>query len=318
MVLVLRALGLGDFLAGLPALRGVREAFPGQALVLAASPRLGALALWSGAADHVLPSNGLRPVAVAPPEVAINLHGKGPQSHRLLLRTGARRYLWYENAQVPESLGGPRWQEEEHEVLRWCRMLREHRVGADPSQLDLAPPPLPGRFSDLAGATLIHPGASTAARRWPPDRWAAVARSEAALGRQVVHTGGSDEVELAHRVADPGGVPRERVLAGSLDVLELAGVVAGAGRVLSADTGVAHLATALRRPSVVLFGPTPPTLWGPPVERDWHRALWAGLTGEPRGEEPHPGLLAITVDEVLAAIAELPPGRSSNLADSLG
>jgi len=73
--------------------------------------------------------------------------------------------------------------------------------------------------------------------------------------------------------------------------------------VVSGDTGIAHLATAYRRPSVVLFGPVPPRRWGPPPDRPYHRAIWHGTRAE-RGDDPgpavHPALLKIRVDEVLA------------------
>lgn len=71
------------------------------------------------------------------------------------------------------------------------------------------------------------------------------------------------------------------------------------------DTGVAHLATALGRPSVVLFGPTPPSAWGPPPGRHRHRVLWAGRAGDPRAAVPDPGLLDIAVADVLAALVAL-------------
>jgi ADP-heptose:LPS heptosyltransferase len=74
---------------------------------------------------------------------------------------------------------------------------------------------------------------------------------------------------------------------------------------VSGDTGVAHLATALRTPSVVLFGPTPPDEWGPPPGRPAHRVLWAGRRGDPHGDAPDPGLLEISVGDVLAALAAL-------------
>jgi ADP-heptose:LPS heptosyltransferase len=111
-------------------------------------------------------------------------------------------------------------------------------------------------------------------------------------------------VQLARAVAG-AVVPPEAVLAGRTDVLELAALVAGAGRVVCGDTGVAHLATALGRPSVVLFGPTPPAEWGPPAVPH-HVALWAGRRGDPLAAEPDPGLLAIGVDDVRAALAQLP------------
>jgi hypothetical protein len=53
---------------------------------------------------------------------------------------------------------------------------------------------------------------------------------------------------------------------------------------------------------VLLFGPTSPALWGPPENRPWNRALWAGRTGDPHADRPDPGLLEIQVSDVLAAL----------------
>jgi Glycosyltransferase family 9 (heptosyltransferase)/Glycosyl transferase family 2 len=100
-------------------------------------------------------------------------------------------------------------------------------------------------------------------------------------------------------------------LAGSADLLALARAVAAAGRVVCGDTGVAHLATALGTPSVVLFGPVPPTEWGPPPDRPWHRALWAGTRGDPHGLQPDRGLLEISVGQVVDELAALPERRGS-------
>jgi ADP-heptose:LPS heptosyltransferase len=86
--------------------------------------------------------------------------------------------------------------------------------------------------------------------------------------------------------------------------------VAGAGRVVCGDTSIAHLATATGTPSVVIFGPTDPARRGPPVDRPWHRALWTGRSGDAEGREPDPGLLQVTVDDVLAALADLPANPS--------
>jgi ADP-heptose:LPS heptosyltransferase/uncharacterized protein YjbJ (UPF0337 family) len=293
-LLAYRALGLGDLLTGVPALRALRDAFPGHELVLAAPASLAPLAALTGAVDRVLDTAPLAPPALTAPDVAVNLHGRGPESHRGLLSIEPRRLIAFASPAAPWD--GPAWRAGEHEVRRWCRLLAESGIPADPARLALRPP---ARVAASAGATVIHPGAASASRRWPPERWAAVARAELQAGRRVVITGSAAERELATRVARAAGLPRGDVLAGRTGVLELASVVAGAGRVLCGDTGVAHLATAFGVPSVVLFGPTPPSEWGPPPERPQHVALHRGGRGDPHGGSPDPGLLEITVDDVL-------------------
>jgi ADP-heptose:LPS heptosyltransferase len=132
-----------------------------------------------------------------------------------------------------------------------------------------------------------------------------VARAERAAGRPVAITGAADERPVALRIAEAAGVEPERVLAGSTDVRGLAAAVAAAGRVICGDTGVAHLATAFGTPSVVLFGPVPPAEWGPPPDRERHRALWAGRRGDPHGAVCDPGLLEIGPDAAVRALAAL-------------
>ena len=298
MLVVLRALGLGDLLTGLPALRALGDAFPGHRRLLATDPVLEPLVRLAGVADEVLPARGLEPVPAPPhPDVAVNLHGRGPESTRLLAGLRPRRLVAFAHPDVPETAGCPEWRSQEHEVERWCRLLWECGIPASPGRLEL------DVEAQRTGATVVHPGAAAPSRRWPVDRWAEVARCERRDGRDVVITGGPGEVESATAVAAAAGLPGDAVLAGRTSVLELAGVVAGAELVLSGDTGVAHLATATGTPSVVLFGPTPPSLWGPPPDRPIHTVLWAGRRGDPLGDVPDPGLLRITVDEVLAAMA---------------
>ena len=306
-LLILRALGLGDLLTAVPALRAIADAFPVHRRVLAAPRSLAPLVALTGAVDKVVDTKPLAPLAASlcGADVALNLHGQGPQSHRVLLDARTQRLISFANPGVPESAGSPPWRAGEHEVGRWCRLLEGCGIPADPSRLDLSPPSRPVPES-ARGATLIHPGAASASRRWPADRWAAVARSEAARGRAVVVTGGPGEVGLARSVAEGAGLEEAAVYAGRTDLLELASVVAAAGRVVCGDTGVAHLATALRTPSVVIFGPVSPAEWGPPPDRPWHRTIWAGSSGDPHAESPDPGLLEIRVSAVLEALVELP------------
>ena len=359
-LLALRALGLGDLLTGLPALRALRDGFPAHELVLAAPRALAPLAVASEAVDSVSDVHGIDAAALAgrlpagPWDLAVNLHGRGPQSSRALLALGPRRLVAWACPQA--GVDGPVWRCDEHEVSRWCRLLSEVGIPADASRIDLKLPVEPtgpvdptgpvGRVPErLVGATVIHPGAAAPSRRWPARRWGLVAAAEAASGRRVLVTGSSAEAPLVAAVivasaglmrrsgvgsAQQVGVPAatqppdkpasahegayqdaHRDISGvdrlvGADVMTLAAHVAVAGRVVCGDTGVAHLATALRRPSVVLFGPTSPARWGPPPERRQHVALWAGRTGDPHAERPDPGLLAISVSDVLAALDGLP------------
>lgn len=306
-VLTLRALGLGDLLTAVPALRAVRRAFPQAHHQLAAPAVLEPLAMATGAVDEFLAVDELAPIPrrAHGPDLAVNLHGSGPESHRLLMDARPNRLVAFRHPDVPESHDGPGWDNSEHEVSRWCRLLEHHGMPSDPPDLDVDPPagPVPNA---AVGATVVHPGAKAPARRWPWQRFAAVARAERRTGRAVVVTGGPDEVTLAARVAEAAGLSEDVVLAGRTDLAALARVVRVAGRVVCGDTGVAHLATAVGTPSVVVFGPMSPDRWGPPANRPQHRILWAGRTGDPLGDVTFPGLLDVTVDEVVAALEDLP------------
>jgi ADP-heptose:LPS heptosyltransferase len=312
-VVALRALGLGDLLTAVPALRALAAGIPGSRLTLVTpSPFAPLVALAEPEAGRidVVGADGLRslPAPALAAGLAVNLHGRGPQSHRLLLGAEARRLHAFRHPGVRQSAGGPEWDAAEHEVERWCRLVAALGIEADPARLGLRPPP-GCEDHPLAGATVIHPGAADPARRWPASRFGAVARAERAAGRRVVVTGAAAEAGLAGRVARAAGVDADDVLAGRTTLLELAAVVAAAGRLVCGDTGVAHLATAFGTPSVLLFGPTPPDQWGPPrdpLARERHRVLWAGRRGDPHGSEPDSGLLEITVEDVTDAMGALP------------
>ncbi|MFC0598273.1 glycosyltransferase family 9 protein [Streptomyces palmae] len=316
-VLVLRALGLGDLLTAVPALRALRRAHPDHALVLAAPGRLAEAAGATGLVDRLLPTGDGpgRPVpprldwSGPPPEVAVDLHGNGPLSHRLLSALAPGRLLAYAHSAIP-GVPGPPWREDEHERARWCRLLAWYGLPADPDDLRI---PVPRRRSPAPGALVIHPGADAPARRWPPERYAAVARALHTAGHRVVITAGAGEGPLARRVATLAGLPaRSALLGGAADVpfADLAALVAQARAVLAGDTGLAHLASALGTPSVTLFGPVAPRLWGPPP-LPLHRVLWHPDPGDPprpgdaHGGHPDARLLRITTAEVLGAVADL-------------
>jgi ADP-heptose:LPS heptosyltransferase len=313
-LLILRALGIGDLLTAVPAIRALARAFPEHERALAAPESLRPLIelvdseTGEAAVDRIVDAYELGPLAPAAerPDVAVNLHGRGPQSHRLLLAQRPRQTLWFESEHVPESAGSPRWRAGEHEVDRWSRLLSDSGLSCRPDWLALRPPSgeAPG---GARGATVLHPGAASAARRWPAERFAEVARAERERGYRVVITGANEDAVAAREIGRLAGLPATSVLAGRTDLGDLSRVIAAAGRVVCGDTGVAHLATAFGTPSVVLFGPCPPAEWGPPPARAQHRALWAGRRGDPHGDRPHAGLLRITPAEVIRALDRLTP-----------
>jgi ADP-heptose:LPS heptosyltransferase len=295
LLVAYRALGLGDLLTAVPALRALARAFPDHHRVLAAPAALAELAALTGAVDELVDVPPLVPLPqrLHGADIAVNLHGRGPQSHAVLRAAEPRRMIAFRDPAADESSRAPVWRAGEHEVRRWCRLLDESGIPADPADLRIAAPDVE---PPVRRATIIHPGAASGARRWPAERWAAVARA----AERVVITGDAAERDLALEVAH--GVPGATVLAGRTSLLELAATVAAAERVVCGDTGIAHLATAFGTPSIVLFGPTPPAEWGPPDDPR-HVVLWAGRRGDPHGEEPDQGLLAIEVEQVLDRLA---------------
>jgi ADP-heptose:LPS heptosyltransferase len=307
-VVSLRAAGLGDLLTAVPALRAVRTAHPDAHHVLATSPRLLGVEPILDAVDRVVPTE-VRPASLSAPAsaawplpwnaplLAVNLHGRGPESHRLLQSCRPGSLVAY--ADDTAGVDGPRWDPDEHEVARWCRLVDSATMPADPTDLDVVPPPGPVA-AGVRGATLLHAGAAWPARRWPVDRWVALADAEVAEGHRVVVTAGAGERSLATAITDR--VRGVTAVDCGDDLGLLLRTVAVARVVVSGDTGVAHVATAVRTPSVVLFGPEPPSRWGPPADRPWHVALWSGRRGDPRGLSVDPGLLEIEVVDVLLAL----------------
>jgi ADP-heptose:LPS heptosyltransferase len=297
-ILVLRALGLGDLLTGVPALRGLRRAYPDARIVLATPEPLRDLALHTRAVDEVLPTAGLGhlPALRPAPDMAVNLHGSGPESIDDLRASAPGTLLSHRHRAHPD-LAGPPWRSDIHEVDRWCGMLGWFGIPCDSSDLGLD---RPLGHIDRTGTVVVHPGAKAAARRWPADRFAAVAADLAARGNDVVITGSAAEAELARKVARLAGLPDRAALAGTLDVMDMVALIHDSALLVSGDTGVGHIATATGTPSVVLFGPTPPQWWGPRGDGP-HVAVWAGDRGDPHADTTDPGLLLITVPRVLEA-----------------
>ncbi|WP_306357481.1 MULTISPECIES: glycosyltransferase family 9 protein [unclassified Nocardia] len=301
VVLVLRARGLGDLLTAVPALRALRRARPGDHIALAAPHRLKPIVDLIASVDEMVPITG--PTGMRwdgpPPALAVNLDGHGPEGLVELIRTKPERILTYRNPAFPD-LPGPEWEPDMHDVDRWCHLLETDGITADRRNLGLVPPVATTSHRDCV---VVHVGAGAPARRWPPDRFAAVVRHLLVQGREVVLTGDEFERDIALGIATRAGLPVSRVLAGEQNLIELAATIAEASLVVCGDTGVAHLATAFGTRTVLLFGPNPPSRSGPPPHLlGRHVVLWAGQLGDPYATSPDPGLLKIGTTEVITAV----------------
>jgi lipopolysaccharide heptosyltransferase II len=127
-------------------------------------------------------------------------------------------------------------------------------------QLLIAAGVLPGRWA------LVHPGSTAASRRYPPEHFAAAARTLAeATGRTIVFSGSREERPLVESIrARMGGVSCS--LAGVLDLPELAALIEAAPLLISNNTGPVHIAAALGTPVVDIYALTNPqhTPWSVP------------------------------------------------------
>lgn len=165
-------------------------------------------------------------------------------------------------------------------------------------------------LTDGGPLAVLHPGANWDHKRWPAERFAQLGNRLAEAGARIVVTGSPDDISLAAAVA--GGMQRPAaVLAGRTTLRQLAACLEQAALVVSNDTGVLHVAAALRRPLVGLYGPTSPALTGPLGEGARITVLHKPdccpriPCYAPGKGADHPGMAAISVEEAFNASTRL-------------
>jgi heptosyltransferase-3 len=100
-------------------------------------------------------------------------------------------------------------------------------------------------------------------KQWTAEGWRVLAARLCERGVPVIVTGGPAEAERRYLDAVWNGGPPVRRLDGQLDWPRLATLLAKARVYVGPDTSVTHLAAAVGCPTVALYGPTDPRLWGP-------------------------------------------------------
>lgn len=149
---------------------------------------------------------------------------------------------------------------------------------------------------------VLNPGAGWGAKRWPSERYGAIARAFVEKGFIVLINAGPGEEMLAQEVnAASGG--RAQVLSPDLD--QLIALIRRVSLVIAGDTGPLHLASALGVPIVGIYGPTDPARNGPFGGRSRVLRHPESKRDHTRRSEPEAGLLTISVEDVIAAAEDL-------------
>ncbi len=331
-VAVFRALQLGDLLCAVPALRALRAALPEAEITLLSLPWAHELAKrLPRLIDSVVPFPGFPGLPEQPFEaeslppflhwaherrfdLAIQLHGDGRTTNTVVDLLGAR---WTAGYRMPDAPARPNffvYPDRGHESWRYQHLLEQ--LGAPQVSTAVEFPLLTEDVTEARQAVpglaapyaIIHAGARHAARRWPPERFAAIATALAERGLTVVLTGTDDERPLTQAVRERCAVPVIDAAGATRTLGAMAALVAGAALVVTNDTGTSHLAAASRTPSVVIFQATSPERWAP-RDRDLHVAVAMPDTlREGRGSPPPVATVLRAVDQLLQRVPEAARG----------
>jgi ADP-heptose:LPS heptosyltransferase len=301
-IAVLRGGGLGDVLFACPAVQSLADAYPQARVTLLTSPARAELFTGRPGPIHevrVLPvAHGIHEPPGAQPDpvalerffaqlsgldvdLAVQLHGGGRWSNPFVRRLAARYTV---GARSEDADPLDRWipyRYYQNEVMRALEVVG--LAGAVPTCLqpmvtvadadrDAADEPLAGLPRPLL---TLHPGATDPRRRWPAERFAAVAADAAGRGAGVAVIGSLPERELVHRVVaqardrlSPARQDAVRPLAGVLSSSALVGTLAASDAVLANDSGPAHLAQAVGVATVRLYWVGNVITAGPPGRHD--------------------------------------------------
>jgi len=149
---------------------------------------------------------------------------------------------------------------------------------------------------------LVNPGAGWGAKCWPVERYTAVARGLIDCGMRIVVNTGPGEEPLAEAIsAGTGGAATPL----TCTLPQLIALTRRVALLIAGDTGPLHLACALGRPVVGIYGPTDPSRNGPFGTRFRVLRSPESRRDHTRHAAPEAGLLTIAPEEVLQAAQDL-------------
>lgn len=297
-IAIFRALQLGDMLCAVPALRALRQAWPEAHITLIGLPwatrfverfstLIDELVVFPGAPgfpEQEETGAGLPPFYATMRarrfDLAIQLHGSGGPANEIVRRFGARMCAGFHQPHEAPEPGFIPWPDDLPEPHRYLALVRTLGIEAHDDSLWF-PLSLHDRCEYEAlearhgiepeRLILLHPGAQLASRRWPPARFAEVADALSARGWQIAITGTSNEAAITAAVLGAMAAPALH-LTGATTLGGLAALVARARLVVCNDTGISHVAAAMRTPSTVIASGSDTRRWAP-LDRTRHRVL---------------------------------------------
>jgi heptosyltransferase-1 len=333
-ILIVRLSALGDIVHALPVLERLRQAFPAAAIDwLVEQNYAPALALASGLTRRII----VRAVSEdESPEAITFTTGRGYVRAAKFLRaqrydaaldlqgllksavwaraSGARRAIGFDRDHLREPLAASFYTDaimpdvSGHVIRKNLSILQALNIEPGPPELSVAPHATPEMIKTIQtaggsdGYVVINPGAAWPNKCWPPERFAAVAKSlRERTGLHSLVTWGPNERPLADAVSHASG--GAATPAPATTVSDLAALMRSAALVISGDTGPLHIGAAVGAPIVGLFGPTRPERNGPWEPRDevLSRAETCVCHHKRHCLRGAPCINEITVDEVLAA-----------------
>ena len=203
-----------------------------------------------------------------------------------------------------QAIGSP----EQHVIWKNLSILEALKITPEALEVPLAPQASADTTAAIAAAggsrgfIVLNPGAAWPNKRWPAERFGALAASlRDRLGLPSLVTWGPSERELADGVARASSGAATSAPATS--VSDVAVLMREAALVVSGDTGPLHIAAAMGTPVVGLYGPTWPERNGPWDPRDVviSRAAVCVCHHKRQCLRGAPCINEITLDEVVAA-----------------
>lgn len=329
-IAVVRALALGDMLCAVPALRALRALHPDAHIALVGLPWARELVTrFSDYLDEHIEFPGwpgIPEVACEPArtlafleemqgrrfDLVVQLQGNGLSMNEFVALFGASRVAGFVPPGLAAPSGGPddtwvTYPAHGHEVDRLLTLAealgapapvdRRLEFPMDAADVDELERVIDGEVAADDPIAVVHAGGSRPDRRWPADRFAAVADELARSGLRIALTGTATEADVTREVAGVMSAPAID-LAGRTSLGAVAALVDRARVVLTNDTGISHLAAALGTDSVTVFSASDPERWAP-VGTGRH--LVVGV-GRPEGSA---GRVDVKVEEVSEAVRSL-------------